>query len=106
MKAILDELESIAPVWARAFKKKGPVESVGKKRDISDPQTCVVGEAWKGELYGIRCIPCFNASMRLYKVVTDGEGEDYLWEEYGKVGSFKQELRKFVTHFKKVHKKK
>jgi hypothetical protein len=96
-------LETISPLWAEKL-KRGNLNPT-KKMNLSDPETCLVSEAWGfGSDYLHKCVTCMNHGARICDKASTRT--TFLDKKYVKTPEFDTAVKRFVTHFVKKHGKK
>ena len=115
--AQLKLLEEVAPWWAKRIRKNNLKST--RMYSLSNPDSCVVGEAhqakklpederywysWKNPGY---CKSCDNHGVRMHTSAAKAPDYDFLTNRhYMRTPRFDSQVRRFLTHFVKVHAKK
>jgi hypothetical protein len=100
-------LQELAPLWFAKI-EKGKLNPT-RKLSLAKPDRCIIGEAYGFHAgYYIRgekeyCRACANMGNKLCDYASTARTFD---RKYVRTAKFDSQLKRFVTHFTKVHKPK
>ena len=102
--------KTLCPKWHKKtiVEKKDPGLVKTKKLNLDDMACCVVGEAHKFSVYWT-CEECSDAAMRIFNAVEKKAGRlevgmrHWISTRYPDLGTFRQEVRKFLNHWNEEH---